>query len=125
MKEIDDYLPKNVVKKRELRSGGSRSASPEQMVQVAMVLARHITGTYPDDILKKAGYVSPDLGDDSSPPTRPNLIGLLGRSEVMEVWGNLRSDDKYRISEPRKHSPDDYVKALERAWKIILTLKGF
>ncbi len=125
MKEIDDYLPGQVVEKRKHSLGETKPIPPEQIVQIAVVFARHITGTYPEDILKKAGYISPNLEDDSSPPTRPDLIGLLGRNEVHQVWSKMRSDDRYRISEPRRHSPVDYVKALERAWKIISTLKGF
>lgn len=125
MREIDDYLPSQVVDKRELKSKHKDRVIPEQIVQVAIVFAKHITGRYPDDILKKAGYISPDLENDSSPQTRLNLVGLLGKNEVSYVWGRMRASDKYKIQEPHRHSPEEYVMALEKAWRIIQTLKGF
>jgi len=112
MRKIDDYVKR------------VDSITPEQAVQVAKVIFRYATGGYPPDITVRR-YRSLVLDDDTSAPTRPDLIGLVGRNEVAIVWSRLAAADKDRILNPRRHTDEAVKGALARAWTIFLTLGSF
>jgi len=125
VRHVDDYLPSGAVARRELKIASKSTMLPEQAVAIAGVMAKFVSGGYPEDLPKLVGYRSPDLSDDNSSATRGSLTALLGRNELAYIWGLLPKEHKDRIVNYRRHKPEDYVLSLEVVWNLLLTLKGF
>ena len=96
--------------------------SPVQLVQVAKLMARFLGGSYPPDIAALVRrYASPGLDPDYRAPTRPDLIGLIGRNEVAWVWLTLDRQTKNVLKRPERYHPKEYVAALEAVWRHLST----
>ena len=85
-------------------------------------MARFLGGSYPPDIAALVRrYASPGLDPDYRAPTRPDLIGLIGRNEVAWVWLTLDRQTKNVLKRPERYHPKEYVAALEVVWRHLST----
>jgi len=86
-------------------------------------MARFLGGSYPRDIwvlIKR--YASPGLDPDYRAPTRPDLIGLIGRNEVARVWLMLDRSTKNILKSPERYHGKEYVAALVKVWHLLSTV---
>ena len=98
-----------------------RKASPSQLLEVAITLHRYITGGYPPDLFLKR-YKAVRLDPDYRPATRPPLIGLLGRSDMFDVWHSMTDTSKRIVKAPGRYSQKEYIAAIEEAWCLLQRL---
>ena len=93
-----------------------------QLVQVAKLMSRFLGGSYPSDIsafIRR--YVSLALDPDYRPPTRGDLISIVGKNEVMMVWLLLDRRTKSVLRAPDRYHPKEYVLALLEVWRLLST----